>query len=86
MDWPFSFQYFGSPMTCQPDDKFSTHCWKHGTSLIANNKKIEENAPCIPKNHGLSQVRTQINAIKSIIKLVFLPLKSQSTYVVYKKL
>ena len=63
MDWPFSFQYFGSPMTCQPDDTFSSHCWKHGTSLIANNKEIEENAPCLPRTQELPEVRIQINVL-----------------------
>jgi hypothetical protein len=56
MDWSFSTQYFGSPMTCQPDDAFSSHCWKHGTSLITD-KEVGENAPCIPKGHELTPVR-----------------------------
>jgi len=48
----FSNQYFGSPMECevkdgQSDDKFTSHCWKHGTSLI-DKLDIVKNAPCLP--------------------------------------
>ena len=91
MNGPFSFQYFGSPIGCKANGKpvsasFLDHCWMHGTSLIIDKPDLEENARCLLKDNELKEVRTQINAIKSIIKLVFLPLKSQSIYVVYKKL
>ena len=65
MDGPFSFQYFGSPMVCeqkegQSDEKFSSHCWKHGTSLI-DNLHIVKNAPCLPETqYPFDKVRIRI--------------------------
>ena len=61
----FSNQYFGSPMVCEqekgkPDAEFSSHCWKHGTSLI-DNLHIVKNAPCLPKTqYPLDNVRIRI--------------------------
>ena len=73
---PFSNQYFGSPMVCEvkdkSDDKFSSHCWKQGTSLI-DNLDIVKNAPCLPDDkYPFEQVRIRIITLyKSTCLLLF---------------
>ena len=68
MDGPFSNQYFGSPMVCElekgkPDQEFSSHCLKHGTSLI-DNLHIVKNAPCLPKSqYPFNDVRIRITSL-----------------------